>query len=59
MAVQQTASSLDKLEAVVRNSAVYKLAKVIPERQPGEGGRPFEFRKDVSLVCAQWRRVCW
>jgi hypothetical protein len=50
MAVEQTVSSLDKLEAVVRNSAVYELAKVIPERQPGETGRPFEFPTYMPFI---------
>jgi hypothetical protein len=50
VAVETTVSSLDKLEAVVRNSAVYELAKVIPERQPGEAGRPFEFPTYMPFI---------
>jgi hypothetical protein len=50
MAVELTVSSLDKLEAVVRNSAVYELAKVIPEKQPGEAGRPFEFPTYMPFI---------
>jgi hypothetical protein len=50
MTVEQTVSSLDKLEAVGRNSAVYELAKVIPERQPGEAGRPFEFPTYMPFI---------
>lgn len=49
-AVEMTVSSLDKVEAVVRNSAIYELARVIPERQPGEAGRPFEFPTYMPFI---------
>jgi hypothetical protein len=50
MAVETTVSSFDKLEAVVRSSAIYELAKVIPEREPGEVGRPFEFPTYMPFI---------
>jgi hypothetical protein len=50
VAVNPTVSSLDKLEAVIRNEAVYELAKCIPDREPGDAGRPREFPTYMPFI---------
>lgn len=43
MAPQEGVSLFDKVEAVVRNRAIYELAEVLPKRQPSDVGRPREW----------------
>lgn len=43
-------SSLERVEAILRNEAVYELAKLIPAQEPGESGRPREFPDYVAFV---------
>jgi hypothetical protein len=43
VAAHEGISSLDKLEAVVRNPAIYRLAEVLPKREDGDVGRPREW----------------
>lgn len=46
----ETVSLLDRVEAVVRNDAVYELAKLVPQQQDGEVGRPREFPDYMLFV---------
>jgi hypothetical protein len=50
MAVDETVSTFDRIEAVLRNPAVYELAKLVPERQPGDAGRPSDFPSYMLFV---------
>lgn len=43
-------SSLDRVEAIVRNPALYELAKLVPQREPGEVGRPRDFPDYMLLL---------
>jgi hypothetical protein len=36
-------STLERLEAVVANDAIYRLAEIVPERHPSSGGRPRQY----------------
>jgi hypothetical protein len=36
-------STLDKLEAIVRGNEIYELAKLLPQREDGDVGRPREW----------------
>jgi len=36
-------SALERVEALITNPALYAAATAVPERQPGEGGRPRQF----------------
>lgn len=50
MAATEPVSSLDRVEAILRNEAVYKLAKLVPQKVDGEVGRPREFPDYMLLV---------
>lgn len=39
----EAVSLLDRVEAIVRNDAVYELAKLVPQQESGQVGRPREF----------------
>jgi hypothetical protein len=36
-------SALERLEALVANDALFKLAEIVPKREPGRGGRPRDY----------------
>ena len=36
-------SSFDRVEAIIRNNAIYELAKLVPQREEGDAGRPRDF----------------
>ena len=43
-------SSLDRVEAIIRNVAIYELAKLVPQREPGDNGRPRDFPDYMLLL---------
>lgn len=43
MATNEGISTLDKLEAIVRGTEIYELAKLLPQREEGDVGRPREW----------------
>lgn len=43
-------SSFDKIEAVLRNKAIYELARLVPQREEGDPGRPRDFPDYMLLV---------
>jgi hypothetical protein len=43
-------SSFERIEAVLRNQAIYELAKLVPQREVGDAGRPRDFPDYVLLV---------
>jgi len=43
-------SSLDRVEAIIRNPALYELAKLVPQQEEGEGGRPRQFPDFMLLL---------
>src|SRR2546430_17707641 len=43
-------ATLDRVEAILRNPAVYELAALVPRPRQGEGGRPREFPGFMYLV---------
>jgi hypothetical protein len=43
-------SSLDRVEAIIRNTALYELAKLVPQQVEGEGGRPRQFPDYMLLL---------
>jgi len=43
-------SSFGKIEAVLGNQAIYELAKLVPQCEPGEVGRPRDFPDYMLLV---------
>lgn len=43
MAVETRVSTFDRIEAVLRNEAIYELAKLVPPHIEGEAGRPRDF----------------
>jgi hypothetical protein len=43
-------SSLERVEAIIRNEALYELAKLVPQREPGEVGRPREWPDYMLLL---------
>jgi hypothetical protein len=46
----QGVSSLDRVEAIIRNPALYDLAKLVPQRQEGDVGRPREWPDFMLLL---------
>jgi hypothetical protein len=46
----QAISSLDRVEAIVRNPVLYKLAKLVPQHEAGECGRPRQFPDYMLLL---------
>lgn len=50
MAVETRVSTFDRIEAVLRNEAIYELAKLVPERVEGEAGRPCDFPPYMLFV---------
>jgi hypothetical protein len=47
---EQGVSSFERIEAILRNEAVYELAKLIPEHQDGDVGRKMEFPTYMLFV---------
>ena len=43
-------ATLDRVEAILRNPALYELAALIPEPRQGEGGRPRDYPDYMYLV---------
>lgn len=54
-------AALEKVEAVLRNPAVYALAELIPDRPTEVGGRPRTYPDFMVFVyaalCSVWRSV--
>lgn len=51
MAVEESGvSTFDRIEAVLRGDAVYKLAALIPLKEEGEAGRPMDFPPFMIFV---------
>lgn len=50
MAASEAVSLFDRVEAVLRNEAIYELAKLIPEHEEGDAGRPRDFPDYMLFV---------
>jgi hypothetical protein len=50
VAAEHGISSLDRVEAIINNPALYELAKLVPQQEEGEGGRPRQFPDFMLLL---------
>lgn len=51
MAVETTVSSFDRIESILRSDEVYELARLIPQRVEGDGGRPCQYHLKTDPLC--------